>query len=109
MTLSLAMVLMVGLSNLQFVKINSVRNQTVFGLSLLVGMMLPRFMQENPGAINTGEQHAFKTKLSCEILKPLTLVQSDLCKLNHACSPKIIQSTEVFSLVKLRQESLMRY
>ena len=62
MTLSLAMVLMVGLSNLQFVKINSVRNQTVFGLSLLVGMMLPRFMQENPGAINTGEKHVCQDK-----------------------------------------------
>lgn len=48
------MITAVGLSNLQFVDMNSSRNLFVLGFSMFFGLMLPNYLDSNPGAINTG-------------------------------------------------------
>lgn len=48
------MITAVGLSNLQFVDMNSSRNLFVLGFSMFFGLMLPNYLESNPGAINTG-------------------------------------------------------
>ena len=48
------MIAAVGISNLQFVKLNNTRNLFVIGFSILFGMALPYWMKLNPGAIDTG-------------------------------------------------------
>ena len=50
----LSMVTSVGLSNLQFIEMTS-RNMLVFGLSLMLGIMIPYWVTTTPGAINTGK------------------------------------------------------
>jgi len=45
----------VGVSNLQHVEMNSSRNLFVFGLSIMLGLMLPGCLDQRPTAINTGE------------------------------------------------------
>ena len=50
------MITAVGLSNLQFVDMNSPRNLFIIGFSLMLGMALPYWMNKNPDAIQTGEQ-----------------------------------------------------
>jgi nucleobase transporter 1/2 len=45
----------IGISNLQFVDMNSPRNVFIYGLSVLVGMALPTWLQQHPDAIQTGE------------------------------------------------------
>ncbi|KAK3085448.1 hypothetical protein FSP39_003460 [Pinctada imbricata] len=52
--ISFGMVTSVGLSNLQFVNLSSGRNLCIIGLSLLLGLMIPRYLQKNKDAINTG-------------------------------------------------------
>lgn len=51
------MITAVGISNLQFVDLNSSRNLFIFGFSLLVGMAVPHWMglEENANAIQTGK------------------------------------------------------
>ena len=49
------MVTAVGLSNLQYVDLNSTRNLYILGLSLLLGLGLPFYMSNNPGIIRTGK------------------------------------------------------
>lgn len=51
------MVTAVGLSNLQFVQLNSPRNIFVLGIAMFVGLSLPVWISqnENKGAINTGK------------------------------------------------------
>jgi nucleobase transporter 1/2 len=44
----------VGISNLQLVDMNSSRNLFVFGVSVMLGMTLPIWLKQHPGAINTG-------------------------------------------------------
>ncbi|XP_061858520.1 solute carrier family 23 member 1 [Colius striatus] len=44
----------VGLSNLQFVDMNSSRNLFVLGFSMFFGLTLPNYLDANPKAINTG-------------------------------------------------------
>jgi len=44
----------VGISNLQFVDLNSSRNIFIIGVSLLAGLALPHYMNTHPNAINTG-------------------------------------------------------
>lgn len=44
----------VGISNLQFVDLNSSRNIFIIGLSLLMGLALPNYMNTHPNAVNTG-------------------------------------------------------
>ncbi|PIK43179.1 hypothetical protein BSL78_19964 [Apostichopus japonicus] len=43
----------VGLSNLQFVNLNSSRNLFVLGVSLLMGFVIPTYIKDNNDAINT--------------------------------------------------------
>ncbi|XP_072026599.1 solute carrier family 23 member 1-like [Amphiura filiformis] len=49
-----AMVLAVGLSNLQFIDLNSTRNLLVVGFSLSGGFGLPLWLSNHPNAIQTG-------------------------------------------------------
>lgn len=46
----------VGVSSLQFTDLSSTRNLTVFGLSMMLGLSIPQYInkQENIGLINTG-------------------------------------------------------
>ncbi|CAH1781302.1 unnamed protein product [Owenia fusiformis] len=53
-TVSFGMVISVGLSNLQFVQLNSTRNQCILGLSFMMGIVIPRWLYQSPGAIRTG-------------------------------------------------------
>ncbi|XP_044931377.1 solute carrier family 23 member 1 isoform X2 [Mustela nigripes] len=48
------MITAVGLSNLQFVDMNSSRNLFVLGFSMFFGLTLPNYLESNPGTINTG-------------------------------------------------------
>ncbi|XP_060081994.1 solute carrier family 23 member 1-like [Ylistrum balloti] len=52
--ISFGMVTSVGLSNLQFVDLSSGRNLCIIGSSLLIGLMAPKYLNDNPGVINTG-------------------------------------------------------
>lgn len=52
--LSFGMVTSVGLSTLQFVDLSSGRNLCIIGSSLLIGLMVPRYLEENEHVINTG-------------------------------------------------------
>ena len=49
------MILAVGLSNLQYVNMNSSRNLFVLGFSFFTGMVIPDWLEKNPGAIDTGK------------------------------------------------------
>ena len=49
------MIVAVGISNLQYVDLNSTRNLLVIGLSLLFGLSLPWWLKANPEAIKTGK------------------------------------------------------
>ena len=44
----------VMLSNLQFIDLQSKRNLAIIGISMLVSMMMPHWIQTTPNAINTG-------------------------------------------------------
>ncbi|XP_072368314.1 solute carrier family 23 member 1 isoform X2 [Scyliorhinus torazame] len=48
------MITAVGLSNLQFVDMNSSRNLFVLGFSMFFGLTLPNYLDANPTVINTG-------------------------------------------------------
>ncbi|XP_043925778.1 solute carrier family 23 member 1 [Protopterus annectens] len=48
------MITAVGLSNLQFVDMNSSRNLFVLGFSMFLGLTLPNYLDANPNAIKTG-------------------------------------------------------
>ena len=52
--LSFGMVTAVGLSTLQFVDLSSGRNLCIIGSSLLIGLMVPKYLAENKDAIKTG-------------------------------------------------------
>ena len=45
----------VGLSNLQYINLNSTRNLFVLGFSLFNGMVIPAWIQKHPDAIDTGK------------------------------------------------------
>ncbi|XP_028909288.1 solute carrier family 23 member 1 isoform X9 [Ornithorhynchus anatinus] len=48
------MITAVGLSNLQFVDMNSSRNLFILGFSMFFGLTLPNYLDANPTAIRTG-------------------------------------------------------
>ncbi|XP_076439536.1 solute carrier family 23 member 1-like [Babylonia areolata] len=54
----LGMVTAVGISNLQFVDLNSTRNLFILGVSIFLGICLPKWMALHPGVIDTGSQLA---------------------------------------------------
>ena len=45
----------VGISNLQYVDLNSVRNLFIVGFSIIMAMVIPNYMENNPGVIDTGK------------------------------------------------------
>ena len=49
-----AMVTAVGLSNLQFVDLNSQRNLFIIGLSIFIGLVVPKWVEANIHVIDTG-------------------------------------------------------
>ncbi|KAK2172435.1 hypothetical protein NP493_959g01063 [Ridgeia piscesae] len=50
----LGMVTTVALSNVHMVDMKEPRNMMVLGVALILGMMLPRWVEEHPGVIHTG-------------------------------------------------------
>lgn len=56
--ISFGMVTSVGLSSLQFVNLSSGRNLCIIGLSLLLGLMIPSYLQTRKNIINTGKKHS---------------------------------------------------
>ncbi|XP_053320097.1 solute carrier family 23 member 2-like isoform X2 [Spea bombifrons] len=50
------MIAAVGISNLQYVDLNSSRNLFVLGFSLFSGLVIPTWLAENPGIINTEQK-----------------------------------------------------
>ncbi|XP_062596493.1 solute carrier family 23 member 1-like isoform X2 [Saccostrea cucullata] len=56
--ISFGMVTSVGLSSLQFVNLSSGRNLCIIGLSLLLGLMIPNYLNKRKGVINTGNAEA---------------------------------------------------
>ncbi|ELT90298.1 hypothetical protein CAPTEDRAFT_124038 [Capitella teleta] len=54
------MVTAVGISNLQFVNLNSTRNLFIIGFSFFFGLTLPKYMKETPGVISTGHNEVDK-------------------------------------------------
>ncbi|XP_077329863.1 solute carrier family 23 member 1 [Lithobates pipiens] len=48
------MITAIGLSNLQFVDMNSSRNLFVLGFSMFFGLVLPNYLDANPNCIETG-------------------------------------------------------
>ncbi|XP_067657396.1 solute carrier family 23 member 1-like [Haliotis asinina] len=46
------------LSNLQYVDLNSSRNLAIIGVSLLLGLMLPHWVEKTPDGIQTGNEDA---------------------------------------------------
>ena len=48
------LIVAVGISNLQYVDLNSSRNLFIIGFSFLVGLSIPEWIKANPSAINTG-------------------------------------------------------
>lgn len=58
------MITAVGLSNLQFVDMNSSRNLFVLGFSMFFGLTLPNYLESNPGAINTGASASLKVSVN---------------------------------------------
>ena len=58
----LGMVLAVGISNLQYVDLNSSRNLTIVGLSIFMGLVVPHWAKENAHVIQTGMYGNGKTR-----------------------------------------------
>lgn len=54
LSVTFGMVMAVGISNLQFVDLNSPRNLFIVGFSFYVGIAIPGYIKENPDSINTG-------------------------------------------------------
>ncbi|XP_054709274.1 solute carrier family 23 member 2-like [Uloborus diversus] len=48
----------VGISNLQYVNLNSSRNIFIIGFSLFMGLCIPSYLQNNPDALQTGSEVA---------------------------------------------------
>ena len=48
------MITAVGISNLQFVDLNSSRNLFIIGFTFFFGLALPKYLDDHPEAIQTG-------------------------------------------------------
>ena len=55
MIVAMGMVISVALSCLRHCDMTSVRNMMILGVSLFTGLMLPFYLTNNPGVINTGK------------------------------------------------------
>ena len=54
--LSLGLVVSVGISQLHSVDLEATRNQMALGMALILGIMIPNWLQANRGVINTGKE-----------------------------------------------------
>ena len=54
MMINFGVLIGVMLSNLQFIDTSSTRNLSVIGVSMLLALMLPYWVEATPNAINTG-------------------------------------------------------
>ncbi|XP_061192833.1 solute carrier family 23 member 2-like [Saccostrea echinata] len=54
LTVVFGMVGAVGISVLQFMDMSSTRNLTILALSMILGLMIPQWLLQNPKSINTG-------------------------------------------------------
>ncbi|XP_075062085.1 solute carrier family 23 member 1-like [Mixophyes fleayi] len=55
------MIAAVGISNLQYVDLNSSRNLFIMGFSLFSGLVIPTWLADNPGIISTGIKEVDQT------------------------------------------------
>ena len=62
-TVGLMVLIGVALSNLYCVDLNSTRNQVVLGTALMMGLMVPEYVRNNPGCIQTGATNIDMTYL----------------------------------------------
>ncbi|XP_070578754.1 solute carrier family 23 member 1-like [Ptychodera flava] len=53
-----SIILAAGTANLQFVNMNSSRSLCIFGTAVFCGVMIPSWVEANPGAIDTGNDEA---------------------------------------------------
>ena len=63
---TIGMVIAVGVSNLQFVNLNNSRNMYIFGFSIMFGLVLPQWLGNNPGIIQTGKCFLLNGDLTSE-------------------------------------------
>ena len=49
------MIAAVGLSSLQHVNLNSVRNLFIIGFALIIGLVIPKYLDQNPKTIETSK------------------------------------------------------
>ncbi|OWF50977.1 Solute carrier family 23 member 2 [Mizuhopecten yessoensis] len=54
LTVVFGMVAMVGISTLQYTDMSSTRNLTILAISIILGLMVPEWIADNPDAIKTG-------------------------------------------------------
>eukprot|EP00794_Sanderia_malayensis_P003770 gene3770-4292_t len=76
------MILAIGLSNLQFIDLNSSRNLFVLGFSFFTGMVVPEWIKKNTDAIDTGL--GIVLKRSSELLAFLGALQTKKAKKNYS-------------------------
>ena len=55
------MITAVGISNLQYVDLNSVRNLFIIGFAFLMGFAVPDYFKKNTNAIDTGRPSPFNS------------------------------------------------
>ena len=53
-TVMFGMISAVGLSSLQHVNLNSVRNLFIIGFALIIGLVIPKYLRQFPNTIHTG-------------------------------------------------------
>ena len=53
------MIAAVGLSSLQHVSLNSVRNLFIIGFALIIGLVIPKYLDQNPDTIKTSKCRMF--------------------------------------------------
>ena len=58
------MITAVGLSSLQFVDLNSMRNLFVLGTALFLGMTLPSWVTGNPSSLDVGKKYSLLQMLA---------------------------------------------
>ncbi|XP_033756971.1 solute carrier family 23 member 2-like [Pecten maximus] len=54
LTVVFGMVTMVGISTLQYTDMSSTRNLTIMAIAIILGLMVPQWITQNPNAIQTG-------------------------------------------------------
>ena len=70
LTVLFGMVAAVGISTLKFIDMNSTRNLTILGLSLLIGLMVPQYVNhpDNKDAIKTGWYSIYDLKKCVQLI-----------------------------------------